>query len=227
MLKRTYTSLGVAAVIAVAAPCAAIAAGDNGVASMTASAIVAAASKAVTGVQSVHVAGAIGTSGGPITLDLDLAAGRGGKGTMSENGLSFQIIDTGKYVYIDASAGFWKHFGGNAAATLFAGRWLKSPAGGQFASLASLTNVSALFGSLLSADGALTKGTQTTVDGQPVIPLTDKVHGGTLYVATTGKPYPIEISKPGTDGGRIDFSKFGQSVSITAPAHSIDLSQLK
>jgi hypothetical protein len=227
MAKNKRWFLGLLAAVAAAGPAAAVAVADNGVASLSPSAILAATSKAVAGLKSVHVAGALSSGGEAISFNLDIVSGEGGKGSMSEGGLSFQIIDAGKYVYINASPSFWKHFGGAAAATLFAGKWLKAPSSGQFSSLAALTSVSKLFSSLLNTKSTLTRGSVTTVDGQSVVPLTDKVHGGTLYVATNGQPYPIEISKSGASGGKIQFSKFGESIKIAAPAHSIDLSQLK
>ena len=46
---------------------------------------------------------------------------------------------------------------------------------------------------------------------------------GTLYVAATGKPYPVEISKPGSDGGRIDFDRFNEAVNLTAPTNTVNL----
>lgn len=200
---------------------------SNGVAAKSPDAIVSAVSDAVAGVHSVHVSGSIISGASPIALDLNLVNGRGGRGSMSENGLSFQIVALNNEVYINASPQFWRHVGGNAAAQLFSGKWLKAPAGGQFASLAGLTNVRELFSKLLSNHGKLVKGAATTIRGQKVIAVTDTTKGGTLYVATNGKPYPIEVVKSGSQGGRVDFDQFNQSVSLTAPANAIDISQLK
>ena len=146
---------------------------------------------------------------------------------MSESGLGFQMVVLDQTVYIDGSPGFWRHFGGAAAAQLFEGKWLKAPASGSFASVALLTNVDKLFNQLLSSHGTLAKGATTTVDGQKVVAIKDTTKGGTLYVATTGKPYPVEIVKTGAQGGRVVFDHFNNSVSLTAPANAIDISQLQ
>ncbi|MGO9752218.1 MAG: hypothetical protein ACLP22_12065 [Solirubrobacteraceae bacterium] len=199
---------------------------DNGVAAKPPDAIVTAASNALHGVSTVHVSGAFVSSGVPTALNLYLVSGKGGRGSMSQNGLSFQLVTAGNEVYINASPAFWRHFGGAAAATLFRGRWLKAPATGQFSSLSSLTNLGELFDKLLGQHGTLTKGAVKTVDGQTVVPVTDTTNGGTLYVATTGKPYPVEIVKTGSGAGRIDFSAYDQPVQLTVPASSIDISQL-
>jgi hypothetical protein len=58
-----------------------------------------------------------------------------------------------------------------------------------------------------------------------VVAVNDTSKGGTLYVATSGKAYPVEIT--GQGGVKLDFDHFDQSVSLNAPANSIDISQLK
>ena len=71
------------------------------------------------------------------------------------------------------------------------------------------------------------KGASTTLIGQKVLAVKDTSAGGTLYVATTGPPYPVDVSKGGTGGGRIVFDGWNQPVSITAPASAIDVTQLQ
>jgi hypothetical protein len=200
---------------------------DNGISSKSPNEIVSAATNAVSSVTSVHVAGTVLSGGQHVTLDLNLVNGKGGKGSMAQNGLGFQIVAVGSEVYINGSQSFWKTFGGSAAAQLLSGKWLKAPATGQLSSLATLTNVQKLFNQLLSSHGKLAKGKTTTIHGQPAIAVTDTTNGGTLYVATTGKPYPLEISKTGAQGGQITFDHFNQPVTLTPPANAIDISQLK
>jgi hypothetical protein len=200
---------------------------DNGVSSKSPSGIASAASGAVSNVNSVHVSGNVANGTSHFTLDLSLVNGKGGSGSMSQGGLSFRIVTVNQEVYINGSPSFWKAFAGASAAQVLSGKWLKAPANGQFASLAALTDVRQLFSQLLSTQGNLSKGKTTTVRGQKVIALNDKT-GGTLYVATTGKPYPIEIVKSsGNSGGKVDFDRFNQPVALTAPANAIDVSQLK
>jgi hypothetical protein len=202
-------------------------ASDNGVAAKSPDAIVTAATNAVSGVKSVHVSGSVTSNGSPITLDLNLVAGKGGGGQMSEGGLSFKIVDLSQVVYLNGSDAFWRQVGGNSAAQLFHGKWLRAPATGQFASLAALTDVRALFSKLLSTHGTLAKAGTSTVAGQKVVAVRDTTMGGTLYVATTGPAYPIQISKSGSQGGHITFDRYNQAVTLKAPAGSIDVSQLK
>jgi hypothetical protein len=213
---------------AVLAACGSSSPSGNGVASKSASDILTASTNAIQGAKSVHVSGSLTSGGETITLDLNILSGVGAKGSMSQNGLSFQLIAVGKYIYINGSPSFWKHFGGAAAAQLFQGKWLKAPSGsGDFASLSSLTNLHQLAGALLTGHGKLSKGSTSTVNGQKVIALTGSSESGNLYVATTGKPYPIEISKGAGSAQHVDFDRYNAAVSLKAPSGPIDISQLQ
>lgn len=200
---------------------------DNGVASKSPDAIVSAALGAMSSVKSVRVSGAVTSGTSQIGLDLNLVAGKGGRGQMSQGGLSFQIVGLDQFIYISAGAPFWLHFGGPAAAQILQGRWLKAPATGNFASFAALTNLQQLLTALLTNHGTLAKGSTTTVDGRKVVAVHDTTHGGTLYVAATGSPYPIEVVKAGQQAGRLVFDRFNESVPLAAPANTIDVSQLR
>lgn len=217
------------AVTALIVGCGSSGGSENGVAAKSPSDIVTASKAAAESASAVHVTGSIVSGGAPITIDLSLVEGKGGKGQISENGLSFQLIQVGGYAYISGSSEFYKHFAGPAAAQLLQGKWLKAPATtGSLASLASLTNLHRLLeAALAKPDSTLSKGSTTTVEGQRVVPVTDTKVGGTLYVATTGQPYPIQISKGGAGGGKIVFSEWNKPATLTAPANAVDLSELQ
>jgi hypothetical protein len=230
-LRTTITTLPPLALALAAASligCGGSSSSGNGVADKAPSDIVAAAKVAADAATTVHVSGSIVSSGAPITLDMNLLAGKGGRGQLSENGLAFELIQTGGTVYIKGSATFYKHIGGNAAAQLLQGKWLKAPAkSSEFASLSQLTDLRQLVDQTLANHGALAKGKATTIAGQKVVGVTDKAKGGTLYIATTGKPYPIQISKSGSGGGTITFDRWNKAVTVAAPANAIDVAQLQ
>jgi hypothetical protein len=200
---------------------------SNGVETKSPDGIVTAATSAVGSARSVHVAGNVMNGGSRITLDLSLVNGRGGRGSMAENGLSFQVVAVGDEVYINGTIAFWEKFAGDSAAQLLWGKWIKAPAGGDLASLATLTDLQKLFRQMLSSHGRLAKGSIATVHGQRVITVKDITNGGTMYVATTGEAYPIEVVENGSNGGRIVFDRFNQPVTLTAPSNAIDISQLQ
>ena len=201
---------------------------SNGVAGKPAPEIVAAAKLAADGASSVHVSGSIVSGTSPISLDLEVLAGRGGKGQLSEGGLAFDVIHIGETAYIKGSAAFYRHIGGGATAQLLQGRWLKAPArSGSFASVASLTDLRELVDKTLAVRGPLLRTATTTVAGKAVVGVTDASKGGVLYVATTGPAYPVEIVENGSNGGTISFDRWDRNVSLSAPANAIELSQLQ
>lgn len=202
--------------------------GGNGVSSKSPTEILAASKAAADSASSVHVAGTLTSNGTPVTLNLSLSSGHGGRGQISQGSLSFELIVVSDTIYIKGSPAFYSHFGGAAAAQLFQGKWLKAPiSGGELGSLASLTDFGRLLDQTLASHGTLAKGATTTVAGEPVIELRDTSNNGSLFVASTGKPYPIEIVKHGSETGHISFTAWNQPVSLSAPTGAIDLSQLQ
>lgn len=201
---------------------------SNGIESKSPAEILAAAKLAADGAKSVHVSGSIVSGSTPITLDMNLLAGKGGRGQLSESGLSFSLIQVGRTVYIKGSPAFYKHIGGSAAAQLLEGKWLKAPASNSdFASLSQLTDLRQLVDQTLESHGTLTKTSTTTIDGQKVVGITDKSKGGTLYIAATGQPYPVQITKTGSSGGKVTFDRWNSAVGLAAPANAIDVAQLQ
>ncbi|MFI4972285.1 MAG: hypothetical protein ACHP7H_06375, partial [Hyphomicrobiales bacterium] len=170
---------------------------------------------------SVHVAGK--SSQGPlsITLNLDMAS-NGGRGQISLVGLSFELIRVGNVLYLKGNSAFFKRLG--VAVHVPQGMWLKAPANsGQMAQLAAFTDLSGELNRLLSRTGPTTKGASTTVNGQKAIELKEsaKLFSGSLYIATTGKPYPIKIVKHGRESGQTTFSGWDGPVSLSAPPNAI------
>jgi hypothetical protein len=228
-LRFPHPILAALALVAVPlAGCGSSSSAGNGVASKTPAEIVAAAKAAADGASSVHVSGSIVSAGSPITLDLELVSGKGGRGQISEGGLSFNLILLDGTAYISGSPAFYSHFGGPAAAQLLEGKWLKAPSRtGNFSTLGSLTNLSELLDTALTDHGTLAKGPTTTLGGAHVLSITDVAHGGTMYVSTTGRPYPLEITKSGAGGGTISFDRWNAAVTLAAPKDAIDLAQLE
>jgi hypothetical protein len=199
---------------------------DNGVAAKDPTAILTSAQAAVHAATSVHISGQIMSGGSSITLDLNATGGRGGSGTISADGLSFQLVQIGQTVYIKGGTQFLKHFAGTAGVQLFKDKWLKTNTSNpSFAQLVTLTNFHSFFQALTAQQGVLTKSGQTSVNGQPAVGVGSG--GAMLEIATTGKPYPILLSKSGTDNGKITFTQWNQPVTLNVPAGAVDISQLK
>jgi hypothetical protein len=200
----------------------------NGVASKTPAEIVAAAKAAADDASSVYISGTIVSADAPISLDMELLAGRGGRGRIAQSGLGFELIQVGATIYINGGAAFYRHIGGSAAAQLFRGKWLKAPAAtGELAPLAALTDQSRLIDSALATRGTLRNVGDTTVNGQRAVAIDDASEGGTLYVATTGRPYPVEVVKDGGKGGTVVFDRWNEPVTLVAPADALDVTRLQ
>src|SRR5438128_2860130 len=127
--------------IVVLAGCGGSKSNSNGVASKSANDIVAAAKAAADNATTVHAWGSGTDNGVPLVIDLRIVADKGGKGKLSEQGLSFDLVRIGPSAYIKGSAAFYKKFAGVGAAQLLQGKWLKGSATtGDLASLTPLTD---------------------------------------------------------------------------------------
>jgi hypothetical protein len=202
------------------------AAKPNGEASKPADRVLADAVSAAKSASSVHVSGHIVSSGSPVSLDLTMERGTGATGSMSTNGLSFDLVRIGSTFYIRGSDAFWKHFAGSGVAQLMHGKWLKGTTTGRFAPLASLTAPGKLFARLSQKHGRLANKGAATYNGQKVVEIDDATKGGKLYVAATGKPYPVAaVGTKKSESGTITFDRWDASVSVTAPKGAINFSQ--
>lgn len=211
--------------VAVLGGCGSSSPSGNGVASKTPTQIVAAAESAAAGAVTVHVAGSIVSEREPISLDMELVADKGGKGRLALEGFGVELVDLNRAVYLKGSQAFYRRFAGSTAARLLSGKWLKAPAQkGPLASLASLANLRRLIAGTLAGHMVLSRAGVATIDGQRAVGVRDAAGGGTLYVATTGPPYPIEIVR--RPDGRIVFDRWNQPVTLQAPPDPINVSQL-
>lgn len=223
------------ALLAAAALAACGGSSSNGVASKSPNAIVTATTKAALTLKSVHVYGKVVNATSTVSLNLRIVAGKGATGSMDENGLAFQIVTNSKDTYLKAGPALWNRYS-PAVSALLANKWLMAPNGSSqfaslFTSLSQFTDLTTFFSGVFASHGTLTKGKTSTIDGVSVIGVIDTTQGGTLWVATSGKPYPIEISSAGgaqTGGksGSISFNDFNAPVSLTAPSGAINVAQL-
>jgi hypothetical protein len=65
-----------------------------------------------------------------------------------------------------------------------------------------------------------------TYKGRQVVALRSPGDGSKLYVAATGKPYPVAIvgNKKGRSGA-VTFDDWNKPVSLSAPSDALDISQ--
>jgi hypothetical protein len=201
-------------------------AASNGEASKSADKVLADAKAAADSASSARVSGNIVSGGTPIKLDLSMGSGQA-KGSMSTSGLSFDLIRIGNTAYIKGSDDFYKHFAGAGVAQLLHGKWLKaSIISGRFASFAPLTNIGVLFDKVASNHGKLANAGAKTLDGQKVVEIRDTSDDSKLYVAATGKAYPVAIvGGKKSQSGTITFSDWNKPLQVSAPKGALDISK--
>lgn len=191
-------------------------------------------SDALLGARSMHLStrSAPADGGAPTTLDLTVDRAGNCTGSVGLGGKqgSVQIVKRGDTVWVKPDADFWKSRDpsvGSALAAILAGRYMKGSASDP--RLSSLSNACDLdtFQKVVSYNattdkGTLTKGKKTTLAGAPVVPLVRTWHGQklTMYVAATGKPYPLRIDVTGGSpkaDATVGFSAFDKPVPTTTP----------
>src|SRR6202020_1391118 len=212
MRRRTYLPL-----LLIAAPGAmalgmanpASAASSNGVANKSASEIVTAASAATGAAKSF-------TFGGTTQQ----------RGTITISGQPVKLIKIGNTVYFSSTKAFWNKAAGTGAGSLFGTRWVAVPStDSDFAGINTLLDESQVAGQFSdTSNTTFTKGKTSTINGQAVIAVNGKDSGdstgGTVYVATTGKPYIIRVTGGGSS---LTFSNYNQPVNPSVPPNSINI----
>jgi hypothetical protein len=187
-----------------------------------------------------------------IRMSVDVFSAQTLSVSMTFNGLSFKLISVANKAYMEAGQKFWdKETHNSAAAALLAGRWLVGPTRsfGSLASVAGEMSPSRLAGCMIKQHGHLSIAGYTTVDHRPAVVLHDAGNGagnqrGTLAIATTGVPYPLQVTASGkqqpggakgpcgssgsgpSSVGTITLSGFGHLGKLRLPAHPINLNSL-
>jgi hypothetical protein len=200
-------------------------------ASLTGEQIVAKAVSDLKAAPSFTMAGTVTDKSGTYNVNLSYKKGAGCKGTVAQPGKgSFAMVVIGTTAWVKPDDAFWKANAGSqasAAIALLSGRYLKgSTSNANVASLTKLCDVTSLATSLTEATG-VAKGPVTTVSGQRVLPLTDKVKGGTLYVTDTSPPRIIELSNAKAGhSGKLTFSYTPVTLTPPPASQAVDGSKL-
>jgi hypothetical protein len=199
------------------------AASPDPLAKLTADQIVNRATANLNQATSVRFAGTVRESGQTITLALTLVRGKGCQGSMGLQGKgTFQIVYNEKTVWMLPSDSFYKSEAGASSAviSLLSGKWLKLGKTSELGDLSSFCSLSSMVSQMNQQPAKVTKGTDTTVDGQRAVTLHQAVSSqfGTAYVSDTAKPELLKITAPkGSTTGSITFSGYDAPVTIALP----------
>ncbi|MER6445945.1 hypothetical protein DEJ51_31565 [Streptomyces venezuelae] len=215
---------------------------DNGMADKSAQAIAQASREAMTGLTSMRMVGKVTDASGTTGLDLRFDEQGDCVGTVTPPG------DAGKADIVKRGDDVWMKLDDDLlrsqvpgpaaedAIALVDGRYLHgttdSPMLSDFAQVCDLGFFKKEFSSK-SPGEQLTKGSETTVDGQPAITVTSRSATGTgvYQVSTEDEPYLLKVEGSEKSGKRVvaSFSDFDEPVTAEPPAaaDSVDLSELR
>ena len=200
---------------------------DNGVAALSADEILQRAKNATHQAKSFHIKGK--TMNGAQTTSADMeVSGADVSGTFSVGAAKVGLLRVGGQQYFRPNEQFWVMSGAakqaHRIAALVGDRWVRVPASNK--KLSSLFD-DANIDSMIELDGQLSKGATEQIAGVPTIGLVDADAETTLYVATTGNPYPVR--QEGTDGSEMTFSEMGATfadIKAPTPNQVLDLAAL-
>lgn len=191
----------------------------NGVASKSAAQIVSSARASAQKASSVHYQGVVAPTGLKLGVDMN-AASRVGEGTLKVAGSTAQVRRVGSATYLKAGSAFFVKLAHTASlqASVLANKWIEVPPSiSNSSGVRTLTNIHALFSKALSFRSKdLVKSGTTTVDGKKVVAIKEPARHSVLYVATTGTPYPVEVSKG--PAGSISFSGWNRKLHVSVPS---------
>jgi hypothetical protein len=190
---------------------------DNGVADLAADEIVAEVLEAAEAAESVQVTGEMEVDGTELAFDMGFTAD-GATGTMTAEGVDIELLSVDGDVYMSGDADMWTTLAGDpAAGALLANRRVLVPADdAAFEDFAGFADLAGFVDELMTTEGSVSKGEETEIDGQKVIGVISDDEGGTLYVATTGDPLPIQLAAPEGETGSLDFD-WDATVEVAAP----------
>ncbi|WP_171168828.1 hypothetical protein [Streptomyces sp. I05A-00742] len=169
---------------------------------------------------------------GPDAMDIDLAVDNKGNcaGTVtSPTTGSAEVIKLGDRVWMKADEKLWKSQANPQVAELLKGRYITGPTSDpKLKGMTSACDLAAMQAKVgdEKESGEIKKGAATTLDGQPVVPISSD--GTTISVAAAGRPYPLKIDDS-KDGSVVRLTDWNKPVSAKAPpaGQTIDITKLQ
>ncbi|KAB2349443.1 hypothetical protein [Actinomadura rudentiformis] len=193
---------------------------DNGLANKPPKVILTQVATALRGATSLHAKGTMKDGRDRIAFDMTFTKQGAAKGKVRgpilRKNVTVEVILVNGKAYLRGRQ-LWLAAGGQAAARRMGSKWMvvpgrQNPGGGNL-SMAG-------FAKSLRPSGRVVKLPPAMLRGQRVIRLMDMADRSVLFVATTGKPYPMRIAEK---GGRqfMDFDNFDAPVTITRPLNVV------
>ncbi len=196
----------------------------NGVEQLGPKKLLAQAEKAAMSARSVRIVGESPQAALDLVVTKDSSDGKRSAG---ETTLQTRVVDG--TIYIKADQAYWTEAFNKKKAKEIGDKWvagnLDNPKLKSFKQTSTMKPIMAQF---LRTSGPAEVGEVGVAQNQPAVPLTSAA--GTLWVATTGKAYPLLITSPPETGenSEVDFTNWNKKVVIKAPPakKTIDLADL-
>jgi hypothetical protein len=146
---------------------------------------------------------------------------QGCTGTMGIKGEgSFILLKIGKSLWIKPDDAFWKHAAGSAgsdAVDLFSGNYIKTSAkGSSLSSVGDLCNPAKFATSFGGNMTGMSKGTTSTIAGQPALQIKDTADPASAYVTVAARPQFLRLDGGGSNG-RLDFTRYNAPLHLSPP----------
>jgi hypothetical protein len=219
--------LRLAALAAIAGGLAACGSSGNGVASKTGPQILQAAAAALKSSKSFYASGS-GTSGSQtLTLALHIFSNGDFNGTITDSGQKLNVVVVSPSAYIEATVAYWESNNVPASfAKTLENKYVKVP-------LAKMGFDSLTYSTLAKqivdpGPGKVVTGSTSTFAGQSVVAVNyigtgkNKGQSGTLYVATSGKAYPVQFRNFGGSGGTVTISDWNAASPPVPPTNVVN-----
>jgi hypothetical protein len=208
----------------------------NGVADKPPTEMVALARRAFEDANYVRVKGHGDEEGVLYALDMRIKGGTGatgGKGTVTMNHNTAELLRIGTKAYVKGDAAFWSALTGDAAAAeLLKGKYLTGSTNDKhLKGIVFYTNLEFFARSMFQLEGTLKKGERRTIRGVDAVGVeTSGKDAVTLFIATTGRPLPLQLTSSGTTpgGSILDFLDYDKQFDLKPPPADlvIDASKL-
>jgi hypothetical protein len=194
------------------------AAAGNGIESKTPGTIVKTALAALRKARSVRMKGDFEEDGEAVGLDLKLTGKGDIAGWVESEGVRMHVIKSGERQFLRGRE-FLKQSAGPEIAELIGDDWMEVPLESDGSNdVTEGLDLKSLADELITEDDGFRKVGPAKVNGRAALKL--KGPGQVLFVATTGKPYPLRWEAT-LEGQKIDFTGYDKNQGIKAPADAV------
>ncbi|MGC1184503.1 MAG: hypothetical protein WBA31_05030 [Candidatus Dormiibacterota bacterium] len=201
--------------------------GSNGVEKESGRQIIEAAGAALRTAHSFEIQASSTVAASPASITFEIEGPHLGGGSFTSAAVAFQAEELGGVDYFRSKT-LWSQVGGASLQADLGDRWVFIAASSATAAqltlaFGELTSASSLASEITKADKAAVRGKADAVTGQPAVAVHESPTD-TIYVATTGKPYPLRWVQ--STAGVVTFSHFGKRFHLKAPRKPLNLAAI-